>query len=334
MFRRNFIKVAAVSIGSLASGKSIAAESRDSIKFIVFADLHYRDGDYNWATKRLQEILDRARKNNVDFIIHCGDFCHNVKTAAPVIRPFNSFEKPHYHVMGNHDFEATKTLEDVVNAYQMKDGNFYSFDKGVFRFIVLDSNYFKDKDGKFTHYASSTAYEKCNQKEAIITPEQIDFLKEKLNTAKGPCAIFTHHGFGYVAGISNADEVKKVLFENQRYPAIWINGHHHRNSLKLINQVAFFNLNSTTSEWIGKTHNKYPPELMKKSPLVKHSLFYEKPVHAIVTITKDGEFNIEGMEGGLYLGITPEMTGNKSHDPEGLPLDASVLSSRFKLYMP
>ncbi len=128
--------------------------------------------------------------------------------------------------------------------------------------------------------------------------------------------------------------MKKVLFDNQRYPVIWINGHHHRNSLKLINQVAFFNLNSTTSEWLAKTHDKYPPEFMKKSPLAKHELLYEKPVHAIVTITKDGEFNIEGMEGGMYLGITPEMTGNKSHDTEGLPLDASVLSSHFKLYPP
>ncbi len=186
MFRRGFVKTAVVAAGGLVSGKSIAAESCDSIKFSVFADLHYRNGDYNWATKRLQEILDRARKNNVDFIIHCGDFCHNVKTAAPVLKPFNSFEKPHYHVVGNHDFEATKTLEDVVNAYQMKDGNFYSFDKGVFRFIVLDPNYFRRPDGQLIHYASSTAYEKCHQKEAIITPEQLELLKEKLSTAKGP----------------------------------------------------------------------------------------------------------------------------------------------------
>jgi len=73
---------------------------------------------------------------------------------------------------------------------------------------------------------------------------------------------------------------------------------------------------------------------MDKCSVSKHELLYAKPVHAIVTISKDGEFNIEGMEGGMFMGITPEMTGNKSFDDEGLPCDGNVLSSHFKLYPP
>ncbi len=337
MDRRKFLKNAAAIAGASVSGSAMAASvsGKKSVKFSVFSDLHFREGDYNWATKRLAQILERAKRNNVDFVIHCGDFCHNVKTASPVLEPFNSFEIPTYHVMGNHDFEATKTLEEVCSAYMMsKTGNFYSFDVSDFRFIVLDTNYFRRKNGELMHYASSSAYEKCHQKEALLPPEQLEFLRQKLLTAKGPCVVFSHHGFKYTSGIINASEVLSVLFASQRFPAMWINGHHHRNSLKLINQTAFFNLNSTTSEWVPNPHSAYPEEIMKKCPVSKHELLFDKPVHAIVSVTIDGEFDIDGMQGGMFMGITPEMTGNKSHDSEGLPCDASVLSSHFKLYAP
>lgn len=333
--RRNFLGSAALLAGGLVSPKAFAAgDNSESVKFSVFADMHFRVGNYNWTVERMAQILERARKNKVDFIIHCGDFCHDVRTAGPVLDQFNNFELPHYHTMGNHDFEGTKTLEEVVSAYQMKDGNFYSFDRGVFRFIVLDTNYFRRPDGSLMHYASSTAYEKCHQKEAILPPEQIAFLREKLSTAKGPCAIFSHHGFKHTSGITNAAEAKDAVFDSQKYPVIWINGHHHRNSLKLEKQVAFFNLNSTTSEWVGKPHHAYPEEIMKKCNVSKHELLFDTPVHAIITMSKDGEIDIDGMKGGMFMGITPEMTGNKLYDDEGLPVEAYVLSSHFKLYPP
>ncbi len=335
MERRTFFK-RTLGFSALAVASKAMAwgdKNSDDVKFSVFSDLHYRDGNYNKTIERLQQILSRAKENDVDFIMHCGDFCHNVRTAKPVLNPYNSFGIPTYHTMGNHDFESTKTLEEVVSAYKM-ERNYYSFDVKGFRFISLDTNYFTSSDGKFVHYASSSAYEKCHQKEAIITPEQIKFLKDRISTASGPCVIFSHHGFYLKHGITNAVEVKKTLFENQCTPIMWINGHYHRNSLKLINQVAFFNLNSTTSVWLGKTHNAYPPEIMNSSPLANHELLYEKPVHAIVSIKKDGTFTIDGMEGSMYLGVTLESTGNKNDDFEGLPCDASVLSSKFKLYPP
>ena len=73
---------------------------------------------------------------------------------------------------------------------------------------------------------------------------------------------------------------------------------------------------------------------MKKCNVSKHELLFDTPVHAIITMTKDGEIDIDGMKGGMFMGITPEMTGNKSHDDEGLPVEAYVLSSHFKLYPP
>jgi len=338
MDRKNFIKTGASLIGAsffLANKLLASSESSDAnkITFCAFADLHFRNGDYNWATKRLDAILARALKRNADFVIQLGDFCHNVETAAPVLDKYNAFKIPTYHTMGNHDFEATKTLECVCAAYRLKR-NFYSFDIKGFKFIVLDTNYFKNKSGVIEHYASSSAYDKCHQKEAIVTQAQLELLEAELSTAKKPCVIFSHHGFRCVGGITNADEFKKVLYSNQRTPVMWINGHFHRNSLNLENNVAFFSLNSPTSDWLNVTHNAYPLEIMNSSPLAKHELLFDKPVNAIITITDDGEFIIDGMKGGMYLGITPEQVGDRKYDAQGLACDASVLSAHFKLYNP
>ena len=57
----------------------------NKVKFSVFSDLHYRVGDWNWATQRLEEILKRAKDESSRFIIHCGDFCHNVHAAREII---------------------------------------------------------------------------------------------------------------------------------------------------------------------------------------------------------------------------------------------------------
>ena len=47
------------------------------IKFSVFADLHYKYMMYAPTVEDLDKILKRANENNVDFVIHCGDFCND-----------------------------------------------------------------------------------------------------------------------------------------------------------------------------------------------------------------------------------------------------------------
>ena len=43
------------------------------VKFSVFADIHIHDHWVSDSIGRLNAILDRAKKENVDFVIHCGD---------------------------------------------------------------------------------------------------------------------------------------------------------------------------------------------------------------------------------------------------------------------
>ena len=335
--RRKFLAGAPLLATALAtSACPEKKDTRQKIKFSLFADLHHKESEFHWVTERLEAILKRAEENNVDFIMECGDFCSNVKTAKKLLDRYNNFKVPTYHAVGNHDFQSTKTLDIVMKAMNMKN-NFYTVDKGVFKLIVLDANYYKDADGSFKHYASSSAYDKCHQKMAIITPPQLEMLGEALRTAKGPCLIFSHHGIRLDRpsySITNSKEVLDVIEKNRHTPIMWSMGHYHRNHLRLDNGIAHFMVNSTTWDWLGgKFHSGYPEEMVKKGPeqLIRRICIYDKPVHAIVTVWEDGEIKIEGMKGGPYLGKTPEMLGSSSYK-DNIPFDASVLSAHFKLF--
>ncbi len=305
-----------------------------SVRFSVFSDLHYRDGNWNQASERLELIQKRAAEHNVDFMIHCGDFCHNVVTGKEIIERYNRFPIPSYHTIGNHDFEQTDGLEIVCRAFGMKN-SYYSFDVNGFRMIVLDTNFYRTADGTALHYASGDSYAKCHQQELYLPPGEVEFLRHAIHTAEGPCLLFSHGSFVRSDGVVNSDEIRSILRDSRNRAGrvlMCVNGHYHRNNLRILDNIAFFELNSTTSDWIKLPHHAYPPELMAKYENSDHELLFTDPVHAIVTVTDDGEISIEGMQSSMYLGITREMTGNSICDQAGLPCDPSVLSAHFKLF--
>ena len=66
----------------------------DTIIFSVFADLHWREGDWTWCEARLDAIFARALRERAEFIIHCGDFCHDVAAARGMIAKYAAAPHP------------------------------------------------------------------------------------------------------------------------------------------------------------------------------------------------------------------------------------------------
>ena len=109
------------------------------IRFSAFADLHHDPGVfYSRAEERLDVIRRRAEKAQVDFVISLGDFCHNVRKSAHVIKQYSDFPMPTYHTLGNHDADET-TFEEVLQAYRMEN-DFYFFDQRLHFFGATDSD--------------------------------------------------------------------------------------------------------------------------------------------------------------------------------------------------
>ena len=305
-----------------------------SITFSVFADLHWREGDWSGCEARLDAIFDRAVRSKAEFVIHCGDFCHDVVAARGMIAKYAAAPLPAYHVMGNHEFECSNSLDEVLHAFSMPR-NYYYFDVRGFRFVALDNNYHHGPDGNLKHYADESVWAKCHQDEVVLPPEQVEFFRDAVATAPGPVCVFSHSSFLFApdrGGVANGREVIRMADEARGdRPVMFFNGHYHRNELTIREGMAFFDVNTTTSTWSDKEHHAYPPELMAKCPTSCHSLLNAVPVHAIVRLDTEGNVEIEGMKGAFYLGITPESLGIDSADRNGRKFGVDVLSAKFKV---
>ena len=110
-----------------------------------------------------------------------------------------------------------------------------------------------------------------------------------------------------------------------------INGHYHRDHLRIIDNVVHFEINSTSYDWIEATHERYPKEMHERIRLLKHCVVYNDPVHAIVTL-EGSTITIEGMESSFYMGIDHKQLGLTGVDEAGRLCTPTVLSAKLTLH--
>ena len=107
-----------------------------------------------------------------------------------------------------------------------------------------------------------------------------------------------------------------------------VNGHFHRDHIRVLNNVIYYDMNSASTDWVEVRHDKYPAEECKKACNLNHTLCFNDPLHAIVTL-EGNTVTIEGMESSMYLGITRPMIGCKEFDNAGRPVTPSVKSAKI-----
>jgi predicted MPP superfamily phosphohydrolase len=309
------------------------SKMKNSVKFSAFADLHHYPGVFKTdAPERLRQIQQKAQKENVDFIVQLGDFCHIPQKHGNIIAQYNDFSIPSYHVLGNHDTDGT-SYKNVISLYQMPD-NCYYFDKKGFRFVVLDTNFYRHHGG-YTHFEFRNYFDFPETRE-FIPPEQIEWLRQTLMSSPFPCVLLSHSGFEREAnGVRNQEIIRSIINEANstcRKVVLCINGHHHRDFLRIIDNVAYFDLNSASFDWLHNSHTFFPNEYYQNYELAGHMVIYKDPIHAVITLHSDGWLNIDGMKSSMLLDITREMTNNDRCDPAGRVATPNILSTRIKLW--
>lgn len=303
------------------------------VRFCAFADIHYCPGvfphdTYEW----LDTVLQRAEKENVDFIIHLGDLTHRPLQYIDYVNHYNDFKIPTYHTIGNHDDDGNPH-EVTLQCYRMERG-YYFFDCKGFRFIVLDGNYYRH-EGQYIHYSEGNYYAYPDERD-WFPPEEMEWLKETVENSPYPCVTFCHESFEREAdGIHNMEEIKQLLNDtNASHPGrvrLCINGHHHRDYVRLLDNIIYFELNSANYEWVSKPHDKYSPEFLAKYTHAKNTVTYNAPLSAIITLDDDGTIAVEGMKSTLLDNVTREMTGNPRLDAQARPVTATIQSFKMKM---
>lgn len=343
MNRREFIKAGATALGLNASSVLSAEPENDScLKFCLFADIHYYPGVYPHDTVEwLDRVLDRARREKAAFVMHLGDFAHEPKKCIDYVNHYNDCGIPAYHVLGNHDCDGN-TYEETLSAYRLERGH-YHFDFGGWRFVVLDTNYCC-LDGRFFHYSLANypghhLYWKTHDRKELeghslsdtrVPPEQLDWFAGVVERSPYPCVVASHASFERANGSPDSAAIRKIINEtNKRHPGrvrLVLNGHHHRDHVRILENVIYMDVNSANYDWFLKEHDKYPAAYAGKWSNVRHCIFWDDPISAIISLWPTGRINVDGQRSRFHLGVAPANAGYNPFDRAGRPTSTDIQS--------
>ena len=256
------------------------------IKFSVFSDFHYKYGMYIASVENLETILERANSNNVDFVIHGGDFCNDYIGSPEIWKTYlnNTYDLKVYGIYGNHELESKNNSMEYVTPKltndenviwgtpdkKIDDGNigYYYFDVKGFRFICVDTNYsFNENKNCWEHNTTcSWGAPTGNIKVNSLGPIQFEWFEKVLYDALEndlKCIIVSHDSFLNVWGCSPDTEKIRDLFNKinkikENTILMAINGHHHANNVEKVDDIVFLNVNSSINgAWLPNPQKHY-----------------------------------------------------------------------------
>ena len=348
MNRREFLGAGAMIGGAAAMPfAASAAEEPKPLKVCVFSDLHFTPGVYtNDTPEFLERILARAEAEKCDMVIHAGDMVQNVaeKPVQDLVRRYNDFRLPCYHVIGNHEQDGT-SHEAVLDAYRLERG-YYSFDRGGFRFIILDPNYFCNEPGKYIHHSRGNYFHRSIISTINwIPPEQLEWLKATVDSSPHPCVVLAHQSFErgpHGAMVMNSAEVRAVFTEaNARHPGrvrLVINGHLHVDNLRILDNIAYWDVASANMYYWGPRQYAYPKEYLAKhagAPYTlgsaEDTLGWNDPLSGILTLYPNGRIRIDGSSSDWMFGITPSMANFPDYDKSDRLIQPVIRSADFTI---
>ena len=258
MKRRKFFGKAGVLAGAFLTTGSNFAQSRDRgavLKVAHITDVHIRPEENIPA--RAAEWLERVKSHQPDFFLNGGDSLHDAsyegvskKRTLEQWEAWDQFragisEFEVYSCIGNHDpwwDVPNKSDEMYGKPYVVKrlgiPGNYYSFDKGNWHFIVLDGNH-----------------------EGIrLGAEQMEWLKEDLETlaSNTPTLIMSHFPITSITndlvGGQHGDhkELKSLFYQHRDKVKVCLSGHQHLLDRTWYNGVHYFCNGSLSGFWWGE----------------------------------------------------------------------------------
>lgn len=323
------------------------------IKFLAFADFHYKKMMYSTKIEFLERILLRAKAENVDFVIHAGDFCHDYKNSPELFETYlnNPYNLPVYGVIGNHDMEFENVYDFVTSRLtnskvnfgeplynETSSGHWYT-DVKNFRIIGIDSNYTYCPAEDIWEHNHALTPRKGNLYDRSLSPKQLLWLEETIRDAEEKnlkVIAVAHDSFTDLTFVKSPDaqKVQEIFAKFPKTVLLAINGHCHTDNFKILNDVAYLDLNTATlGAWDMKDTHHYSDEhtftftnyvdgkkvSTEEVPLTKLDLAtnaweFAEPISAVITITDDNKLIIKGESTQWEYGVAPALENIKDYN--------------------
>ena len=311
------------------------------LKFLVFADFHYKKGMYASTLAHLEAILKRAQDDGAEFIIHLGDFCNDYAGSPEALNAYlhNRCSLPVFGIYGNHELETRgNTMANVTPmlcsadvTFGGNDAGYWHYDTGAYRLIGLDTNYsFEPEASVWQHnLPASWGAPDGNLYANSLGLMQLCWLEETVAEAhrKGLKAlIFSHAGLsGEWESSPDAAKIREIFGRYNGTVLMCLNGHLHTDHFCTKDGISYFDVNTVLNGcWkVCKTHhysekhtfiretfdadgNITGTEDARLDTLAQgmNTWFFENPLSAIVEIT-DGGIKITGSRTEWKHGIAP-----------------------------
>ena len=317
------------------------------MKFLVFADFHYKHGMYASAGAQLDEILERAADENVEFVIHLGDFCNDYAGSGGIVDAYlhNRYGMPVLGIYGNHELEtAGNSMANVTPLLCSCDVHFgangagyWHYDHGGYRLIGLDTNYsYSESAGEWQHnFPASWGAPQENLFPNSLSPAQLDWLDKTLADARKnglKALIFSHAGLSDEWDSSPDSAAVRSIFAKYKGTVLMsLNGHLHTDHFCIRDGVAYFDVNTVLNGYWAPMNDYHYTDghgfirekacggaetervALNTLSQAKNTWFFEEPLSAVIEICGDGSIDITGSRTNWKHGVTPpgESDGTK-----------------------
>lgn len=282
--RNGSLALAAATLNGAAAPELFAGEesSGDGLRVGLVTDLHYADKapagsrHYRETPDKLAEAAERFRREKPDFVVELGDFIDaadsvqdELRYLRRINRDFAAIAKDRHYVIGNHCVDTLRKQEFLEGVEQERAH--YSFDRGGFHFVVLDSCYREDGEPYGRRNFHWT--------DANIPPAQIEWLEADLKAAKNRVIVFAHQRLDVSDnyGVRNGPDVRRVLEGSGNVLAVF-QGHSHRNDYREIDGIHYCTLVAMV-EGSGAEENGYALMDLRRDGTVLLTGFRRQQTH-------------------------------------------------------
>lgn len=263
--RRKFLGATAMASLGIATGLALpkagnATTSTPMVKAGIITDMHHTTKadtptrKYSASQAKMDTFVTAMNQEKPAFVIEMGDFVDTLaegtdpaKNLGEIETLFSSFG-PHYHVLGNHEFDNLTrefVLKSINNTGIPQGQTWYSWDKGGVHFVVLDADYTPIPPHR--PYDMNTPEDSFwTWKDTFVPPQELEWLKKDLAATPLPTVVFTHQTLDRVDGqdhnIKNASEVRNILEDSGKVLAV-LSGHDHAGGYANIKEIHYIVMN-------------------------------------------------------------------------------------------
>ncbi|MCC9606051.1 metallophosphoesterase [Blastopirellula sp. JC732] len=258
--RRAFLQGSTLLLTAAGSSLALAAESSIDLRVGLITDLHHADKPpagtryYRETLGKLMEASDKLSAAKLDMMVELGDLidaASDVETELGYLKTVNDeFQKicgDRHYVLGNHCVD-TLTKAEFLGAVG-KEESYYSFDRGNWHFVVLDSCF--TSEGK--HYQRKNFV----WTDANVPQKELKWLADDLAANDKPTVVFAHQRLDNAGShmVRNAADVRTILELSKNVKAVF-QGHSHKNDYQQLDGIHYCTLVAMV-EGSGAEHNGY-----------------------------------------------------------------------------